>query len=204
MKQKDYYDQTYWEGDKQSLSRTERIIRKITKFSEFLKDPILDAGCGEGVISGPLAALGYKVDGCDISSLAIKKARKAHPKQRFFIHDFETSGLKQKYKTVISVEVIEHIFDYNSFLQNIRPSIEDGGHIIMTTPNVLGLRNVLNFMRGNGKLFEQLPHIRYFTPKTITSVLVKNGYRNVKVFGYSSMSFLPKTYQGNMVIIASV
>ena len=204
MGTREFYDKRYKATKANDLARIEKAVKKIGKISKYLKSPILDVGCGRGHIVSRLAGLGYKIDGTDISISAIKEAGSTYPGHNFFKHDFESARLNRKYNTVVSTEVIEYLFDYNTFLKNIALSLNEGGHIILTTPNVLGLRNRMHFLCGNGRLFKQIPHIRYFTPRTIKEVLEVNGFKDVKVFGYSSVSLLPKSFCGNMLVVASV
>lgn len=158
--------------------------KRIKDILPYLRSPILD-------------------EGCDISSGAIESARKSYPQCRFFVHNFEQNTLEKKYNTIYAFDVIEHIFDYNAFLKNVVKASNEGGRLILTTPNVLSLKYRLKFLTGDGAFFNQIPHIRFFTPATIKEVLNQNGFKVIKVFGYSKLP-LPTSLCGSLTIIAEV
>jgi 2-polyprenyl-3-methyl-5-hydroxy-6-metoxy-1,4-benzoquinol methylase len=180
-------------------ARLERLARRVMQAGP--ESPILDVGFGSGWVAA-LLAKDHEIEGCEKNYMLVEKARHIHPGIRFFCHDFEESTYHEKYSTVIMTEVIEHIRDYNSFLKNISQSLRPNGRIILTTPNVLGLKNRLDFIRGKGALFDQIEHIRYFTPETITRALKRNGFKEVEVRTYSTKSWLPKNLKGNMMVVA--
>jgi len=169
----------------------------------YLKSPILDVGCSNGYDVNYFKNLGFEVEGCDINSSAIESAGKNYPQCHFFFHDFEQNALEKKYNTIYAFDVIEHIFDYNTFLKNIAKALNERGRLILTTPNVLSLKYRLKFLAGDGALFNQMPHIRFFTPATIKEVLNQNGFKVIKVFGYSRLP-LPTSLCGSLTIIAEV
>jgi 2-polyprenyl-3-methyl-5-hydroxy-6-metoxy-1,4-benzoquinol methylase len=178
--------------------------RRLRDFFPFVRSPILDVGCSKGYDTYFFHSHGYDIEGCDISTTAIRRAKKSFPTLHFFVHDFvrEPYPTEKEYRTVLLFDVIEHIFDYNSFLQNIRDVLQEGGRLILTTPNVLGLKNRIDFIIGRGKYFKQMPHIRYFTPQTLVEVLEESGFRVLRTLGYSSVPFLPVSLRGSLTVIA--
>lgn len=176
---------------------------RVKDLTPYLKSPVLDVGCGKGYDTNYFKQRGYVVEGCDISENSIKEARQTYPDCNFFPHNFELSVTKKKYSSIYAFDVIEHVFDYNAFLENISMSLNEGGTLILSVPNVLGLRNRLNFLLGRGEFFDQMPHIRYFTPKTLEKNLQEHDFKIIKIFGYSSMP-LPTGLCGCLTIISEV
>ncbi len=93
--------------------------------------PILDVGCGNGAVANYLIAKGYNVFGIDASTSGIQKANEINS-GRFFIQDL-TSGqfpselLNIKFKTIISTEVIEHLYDPRGYIRFCKKILIDAG-----------------------------------------------------------------------------
>ncbi|MFH1545297.1 MAG: class I SAM-dependent methyltransferase [archaeon] len=184
-------------------------VKRVNDLLPFLASPMLDVGCGTGDSVNYFSKKGFIVEGCDISENAIKKARNLFAKHNFFVHDFSLKSLNKKYNTVYAFDVIEHVFDYNSFLHNIWESLNNKGKLILATPNVCGLKSRIKVLLGNGEQFINFsegklqPHIRFFTVKTLKEVLEKNEFKVIKVFGYTSIPFnLSNNLCGSITAIA--
>lgn len=59
----------------------------LTPFAEAVRGlgPVLDVGCGPGVVTAHLAGLGLDVSGVDLSPRMIEHARRRHPDLRFAV-----------------------------------------------------------------------------------------------------------------------
>jgi len=142
---------------------------------------ILDIGCGDGSLGAVLKDKGAIVHGCDISSHAIKQA--AEKLDRALVLNIEHEDLVsvgEDYDIVIATEIIEHLFDSDRFLGNIKSVLSDSGVVIITTPNFLMWTNRIKMLFG---LFEYTKtgfldegHIRFFTYKTLKQALKKAGF----------------------------
>lgn len=107
---------------------------------EFLQGLIvLDAGCGSGYGTYYLATHGVrKILGVDKSQKAIEYAQSRYqaPNLRFKQIDLTSLfSLEEKFDAVISFDVIEHIWNYNLFLQNLHRNMKPDGTLIIGTPN---------------------------------------------------------------------
>lgn len=109
-----------------------------TKPFEGLK--LLDVGCGGGLISVPMNALGASVTAIDASPNNINTA-KAYAKRNSlpinFIHSTaEELGKKgKKFDVILALEVIEHVSDYKLFLCELASMLTPNGILIITTIN---------------------------------------------------------------------
>ena len=104
---------------------------------------VLDLCCGDGIWSKGMQNVNPNLElyGIDISQRAISEAKKIYANISFFNHDLQKEPFKQKFQTVFAFDVIEHVFDTNSFIENIYLTLNKGGYLLLTVPNVLGLRN---------------------------------------------------------------
>ncbi len=128
----------------------ERILSRYKSFncleSVFKKKSILDLGCGGGILSESLAKKGARVTSFDTSSALIKVAKKRASNQNLKISYKVGSidSLKKKsikFDIIISLEVIEHVKDYKSFLLDISSCLNKNGLIILSTIN----RNLISY-----------------------------------------------------------
>ncbi|KAK9880490.1 hypothetical protein WA026_011731 [Henosepilachna vigintioctopunctata] len=101
---------------------------------------IIDVGCGGGILSEPLAKLGAKVTGLDMTDEALKVA-KHHAKinnvhnvayLKSSIEDYAIEN-EEKYDAVVASEVIEHVENKEEFIQACVKCIKPGGAIFITT-----------------------------------------------------------------------
>lgn len=182
---------------------------RINELIPFFRSPVLDVGCATGNDVDYFSRQFSEVNGCDVCEYAVMKAKELFPGHDFFVHDFSEKPLNKKYNTIYLFDVIEHVFDYNSFLRNIRDSLNERGKLIITTLNVCGLRSRIKLLRGNGSHLIQFnesglqAHIRFFTVKTLKEVIEVNGFKVIKTAGYSSSPVkLPSNWCGSITVIA--
>jgi SAM-dependent methyltransferase len=99
---------------------------------------ILDWGCGSGFNCPSLLAEGREVVGFDVSSAAIRLARRSFRGVDFRVADACDPGLDLEPGTwdrIFSCEVLEHVPDVPAFLANLRRHLAPGGLAFVTTPN---------------------------------------------------------------------
>jgi 2-polyprenyl-6-hydroxyphenyl methylase/3-demethylubiquinone-9 3-methyltransferase len=101
---------------------------------------ILDVGCGGGLLSEPLARLGATVTAIDAGQDNIEAAKSHARRQRLAI-DYQTMSVerlaqkKKRFDAVISMEVVEHVADLESFLVSCCKLLKPGGLLFLSTLN---------------------------------------------------------------------
>lgn len=180
---------------------------------------VLDVGCGDGFIMKKIRKNGNNVEGIEVSTPAVIRARKSG----FKVYDLSLSqpwakNIKSKFDIVFAGEIIEHIFDTDSFLQNIHGVLEEKGKLVITTPNIASLGRRILLLMGKNPLIEitaiktDAGHIRYFTRDSLISLLKKNRFKileikssvvNVNLNGTVYSGLLAKLFPtlGNNIII---
>ena len=98
---------------------------------------ILDLGCGNGHLVSYLVKNGYDAYGTDASENGVALAKQEYP-DRFFIQDLSTDELpvelqKLKFDTIISTEVIEHLYNPDRFIEFCRNALQKNGELIIST-----------------------------------------------------------------------
>lgn len=164
---------------------------------------ILDIGCGNGWLTNHLISLGYNCYGTDASESGIKIAKEKNS-DRFFVQDLEKNSLPEplqtiKFDTIISTEVIEHLYSPRDYLQFCRRIFEKtgGGQLIITTPYHGYLKNViLSLSNKMDKHFTVLwdgGHVKFWSKKTLSEVLVENSFKVKQFIGCGRVPYVWKS-----------
>lgn len=101
---------------------------------------ILDVGCGGGLVSEGMAALGAKVTGIDASATSIAVARH-HAGESGLDIDYlctvpeDLVGQGQVFDAVVAMEVVEHVADLDAFIAAIAALTSPSGAVLLATLN---------------------------------------------------------------------
>ena len=143
---------------------------------------VLDVGCGRG-LNGLLAKeKGAHVVGLESWGPSVQVAR-ARLDEVFEV-DIETDEATRvlagrKFDTLLFGDVLEHTRDPLAVLQRFLPHLEDGGHVIVSLPNVAAWTVRLGLLAGkfeyaqSGILDET--HLRFFTRETAKRLVERAG-----------------------------
>jgi 2-polyprenyl-3-methyl-5-hydroxy-6-metoxy-1,4-benzoquinol methylase len=162
---------------------------------------VLDAGCGSGGFCGVMRReLGVEVCGCDLSESGIALARRNAPDCRFeqlSVYDDFVEAFDTKWDAVVSIEVIEHLYDPFAFLERIRQSLAPGGIFILTTPYHGYLKNLLIALGGrydrHHTPLNTGGHVKFWSRNTLTAALHRAGFRIVEFRGVGRWPWLWKS-----------
>ena len=159
---------------------------------------IIDLGCGNGYLVNYLIAQGYNAYGTDASEKWIIIANKTNP-GRFFVQDLSSDQLPEPlqniaFDTVISTEVIEHLYDPEKFMDFCRNILKPGGEIIVTTPYHGYLKNlvlsVFNKWDQHMTPFWLGGHIKLWSRKTLSKLLTDKGFSVISFTGCGRIPYL--------------
>lgn len=102
---------------------------------------LLDIGCGGGLLSEPMARLGFSVTAVDASERNIMTAS-THAAEQGLVIDFRASTAEQieaegfgPFDVILNMEVIEHVADPGEFLRTCARLLAPGGLMIVATLN---------------------------------------------------------------------
>lgn len=153
---------------------------------------ILDLACNDGELTKKYTKYGNVV-GVELNKQALKICKKKGLECYYADVTDLPSSFKDSFDIVIAGDIIEHVFDTDKFLQQVKKVLKKDGSLILTTPNVASLgRRVILSLGGNPYLeySTQLPypffnvgHIRYYTKKDLANQLAHNGFKDIVVSG---------------------
>jgi methionine biosynthesis protein MetW len=162
---------------------------------------VLDVGCGDGYISEMIIQRENKVHGIEISKNSIEKVKnKEINVYEIDLNSDWKNSIQEVYDVVFAGEIIEHIFDTDRFLENIRSVLSPQGSLILTTPNIASLGRRLLLLLGSNPIIEvtarecDAGHIRYFTFQSIRKLLREHGF----VVSDFSSDFVTLNFLGTM------
>lgn len=166
-----------------SKVREEKLITLLGK--DIQDKAILDIGCSTGYFGAQLMKKGAKVTGIDISTKAIKEAKKVLTEAK--VVDLNEGKLPFKNKvfdSIIASELLEHLFQPINILKEAHRILKDGGELIISTPNLLYWGNRLKFMKGEfvyqkSGVFDE-GHIHFYTHQTLKKDLTEAGFKIAK------------------------
>ena len=101
---------------------------------------IVDAGCGGGLITDPLARLGGNMTGIDASAEAIAVARR-HAERSGLVVDWREGTLEDlaarrpAFDAVVALEIVEHVTNREAFVNACVRCVRPGGLVIFSTLN---------------------------------------------------------------------
>lgn len=164
----------------------DKRIRKILEMMPSFPQRVLDFGCHVGRAAASLREAGYEVVGVDLSESAVRSARKNVPEVPFEVIPSENKipFPDESFDTCIATEVIEHLFDVSGFLREIHRILVPGGSLLITTPDHGWLKNFILITCRFEKHFSPLgQHIRFFSKRSLTECLEKEGFQIEKLTG---------------------
>jgi len=164
--------------------------------------PVVDVGCGGGILAEAMAANGAQVTGVDMAGKALSVAR---------LHALETNvpveyregtaedvarELPNHFRTVTCLEMLEHVADYASTIEACADMTTPGGDVFFSTINrnpkayallVLGAEYIMNILpRGTHE------YSKFIKPSELCQAIRAAG---LEVQDISGMVYNPFTRQ---------
>jgi SAM-dependent methyltransferase len=181
---------------------------------------VLDFGCGDGAhASSVVLSRECSYTGVDVSEQAVAMCRAKGLEAAICTPEVALPFDSNSFDNVLSFEVFEHLFDPAHALQEIRRVLRPRGHLIGSVPNSVYCANRLLMAAGHfspgGSPATSLkapwndPHIRFFSKRTLLSVLQQSGFQECCVLGTTfSLIDFPVFYRSagvlrNVILAAS-
>ncbi len=179
----------------------DRLVRTLTLTPPpGSKGSILELGCYMQITPLLSSELGYsEVLGAYVGEAGTYHERSARARNgvefrcRIDLFDAERDSFPYadgRFETVLACEILEHLArDPLHLLLECRRVLADGGALLLTTPNAIGLTGVARALRGreNPQVFSRYPdprkketggpHVREYSPEEVGVVLRAAGFR---------------------------
>lgn len=91
-------------------------------------------------------------------------------------------GLKKKFDFVVAIELIEHLWNVDGFLEEVKKILKPDGFAIISTPNVKYWRVRLDLVLGKDRFFDNDgAHLWYFSPDSFRRKSEEHGFDVVEI-----------------------
>ncbi len=147
---------------------------------------VFELGCGNGSFANILHARGYAVTAVDPSHSGIEIARSHFPEISFHIASAydDLAARFGQYMAVVSLEVVEHIFEPRRYAAAVFNLLVPGGTAIISTPYHSYFKNLALALSGKmDRHFTALwdfGHIKFWSMKTLGTLLREAGFCEIR------------------------
>ncbi|MEW2388545.1 class I SAM-dependent methyltransferase [Streptomyces venezuelae] len=186
-------------GDARSI-RQARMLAAALGPATTRTATVLDIGCGDGTAAATAAPLlaGHRVVGVDWSQDAL---RRAHARLPYVVRGELTDGglpfADGAADAVLFSEVVEHLVDPDSALDELRRVLRPGGHLMLSTPNLAAWYNRGLLLAGVQPVFSEVSlrgihgrpgkevvgHLRLYTARALREFVAASGFEVVRLSG---------------------
>lgn len=162
---------------------------------------VLDVGCGNGAVTAQVARLAGKVVGIDMSESGIELARRNCPTARFEVLPADAHLLgnlgEEPFDLVYSLEVVEHLYQVPGFIEGCFAATRKGGTFICSTPYHGYAKNLMIALSDRWDKHHSSgvdgEHIQFFSRKSLSRLLEKAGFGDLKFRGAGRAPYLWKS-----------
>jgi 2-polyprenyl-3-methyl-5-hydroxy-6-metoxy-1,4-benzoquinol methylase len=186
--QRERYDDE-WNGWKAGTTAFDGV-RRYDQISSLVQQlgprKILDIGCGDGRLARAIRANcpDVIIHGCDLSAVALARSEGL---DRQYVVDFNCEVLPEpggSFDLVIASEVIEHLIQPDRILAELIRVLRQGGHILLTVPNVAFWRFRVQALCGHvPSVTADDRHLHSFDASLLEQLVRKAGLQVVWLTG---------------------
>ena len=175
-----------------NLARTENLDRFFYKFSKSMlplpvdgKNMMLDLGCGMAEFAQFASENGWKTSVSDVSEDNVKHAQEIGIDAKHLDLNLPIPYNDKTFNVVSLIEVLEHIMNAETLVEEVHRVLADDGCFLLSTPNYAFYKHRLNGMWGKSPP-EEGKHFRFFIRRKLKKILNSRGFKVVErnSFGY--------------------
>ncbi len=141
---------------------------------------VIEAGCGEGYGAAVLSDAGFQVVAVDYEQSVVDHVRRRYPQVEVMCAGLDRLPIAMgRADAVVSLQVIEHLWDLPGFLAESARVLRSGGVIVVSTPN----RPTFSPGLARGEKPTNPFHVEEFDAEQVGQMLETSGFHDVSVLG---------------------
>lgn len=160
---------------------------------------VFDLGCGNGSVANQLHGAGWDVSGVDASEEGISWANKRYSHLNLKVGSAydDLASTYGVFPVVVSLEVVEHVFEPRKYASTLFDLIEPGGTVLVSTPYHGYFKNLA--MAILGKMDQHYTalwdggHIKFWSINTLTELLQEAGFVDIRFHRVGRIAPLAKS-----------
>ncbi len=161
----------------------------IGKFVPYLGDNLLEIGTGQGNFKKYLQGKVKKHVSLDIDKNVIERAKLRDPQGYYEVADVSDESTLQnlmqyQFDAVICVNVLEHIPDHKSAVNNMLKVLKPGGHLLLFVPAFSHLYNDLDRLAGHLRRYKKQDITNLLDSTHKSKIIMKEYFNPVGAFGW--------------------
>jgi 2-polyprenyl-3-methyl-5-hydroxy-6-metoxy-1,4-benzoquinol methylase len=157
----------------------QQVVRRLEQFAPGKQ--IFEIGCGNGQTARRLSEAGFQVCAIEHSASGVEQARMAAPAARVdcgSAYD-DLSGAYGRFDAVVSIEVVEHLYEPRTFAKRVFELLRPGGIALISTPYHGFWKNLAVVLSGryehhHNPLWDH-GHIKFFTQKSLRALFAEQN-----------------------------
>ncbi|MCM8763087.1 MAG: class I SAM-dependent methyltransferase, partial [Candidatus Omnitrophica bacterium] len=169
-------DELYLQEEAGRRKSARIVLKRIAKFRR--SGRLLEIGCSAGFLLDEARKLGWQVYGVEVSKWAVKYCKEKLGLENIFEGSLEEARFPYNYfDAIVMLDVIEHLHNPHSVLEESRRILKPAGILCVSTPDISSLLSRFLKARWWGI---QRAHLFYFNKKTLREMLFACGFKVVK------------------------
>ena len=175
-----------WKAEATAFEGVRRYDQISSVVQRLAPQKILDVGCGDGRLARAIRARcgDVVIHGCDVSTAALTRSEGL---DRQYSVDLNCEALPEpgeSFDLVIASEVIEHLIMPDRTLEELIRVLKQGGHILLTVPNVAFWRFRVQALSGQvPSVTADERHLHSFSASLLEHLVRKAGLQVVQLTG---------------------
>jgi len=151
----------------------------------------LDIGCGNGVTMEQIKKhYGCGVSGCDLNLKALKMIPAEMAPLYFYNIREKQNRLKERFSTILLLDVIEHIKDPVAFLDSVSFHLKPGGSLIVNVPAIQSFFSKYDKVAG---------HLRRYSTSSLSNELGAAGFQ-IEQASYWGFTMIPLLFMRKLML----
>lgn len=164
---------------------------------------ILDAGCGDGVVTSYIESVckdNDEVIGVDLNQIRLNRAKKNCPNVNFVFGDItKLNFTNDSFDIIVLHHIIEHIANDETVLKECYRVLNEDGYLIIGIPNEGGIMGTI-LRKVHKKTYQESEHVNFYSNERMKCLLNKNEFNCLETKG---VGFLFPFYPVHYIILGN-